>query len=269
VGYGAYLGLVLDLDARRMEDPDHIVPGQRYMFPVSEEVTFEPETIVGYQLPRTKTADTPWKENFIWHGIKSVLMSPDSDRAYPSFELSGAEPPSREPRAAVAYWLGLHKTEIAAAERRWRVSRTAIAGVIAWEALENPQGWSVSSHGPGKMHEDPDLWAGAVGKLFYGNAEAGARDLHVFGNRPAVAIAYIGAALALIARDAEKAGFNIRNSPEILSQAYHGHSPRSWAEKMSAKKPGDAFELVPGSMGPWILQNRDYLEQAVGRPDLQ
>jgi hypothetical protein len=84
-----------------------------------------------------------------------------------------------------------------------------------------------------------------------------------------VAIKYIGAAPFLIARAPEKAGFDIRNSPEILSQAYHGHSPESWERKMSSKKPGERFELVPGSMGLWIKQNRDYLERAVGRPESQ
>ncbi|MCI9870557.1 hypothetical protein [Arthrobacter humicola] len=269
VAYGAYLGLVTDLEGRPLATPDNIFPGQEYMFPVGRAVDFEPETIIGYRLPAIVMAPEAWRESPAKHWMKSKVMPPDPEFAYPSFELSGPEPPSREPREAVAYWLVHHRTEIVAAESRWGVSRTAIAGVIAWEALENPQGWSVSSHGAGKMHEDPELWAGAVGKLFYGNPEAGVWDLHVFGRKPGVAINYIGAALFLIAQAAKKAGYNISYSPGILSQAYHGHSPASWERKMSMKKPGEPFELVPGSMGLWIQQNSDYLERAVGQPELQ
>lgn len=266
---GAYLGLVLDPTGRPLATPDHIVPGQEYLVPVGTSVSFDPETIVGRPLPTITTGTEAWQEGAAKRWLKNQVMPPDPDHPYPSFELSGPEPPSREPRRAVAYWLGLHRDEIVAAESRWRVSRTAIAGIIAWEALENPQGWSVSSHGPGKMHEDADLWAGAVGDLFYGNPESGRADLHVFGRRPAVAITYIGAALALAAETAEDAGFSIRNSPEVLAQAYHGHSPRGWAKKMASKKAGEPFTLVPGSMGPWVQQNRTYLDQAVGQPELQ
>ena len=64
-----------------------------------------------------------------------------------SFELQDARRPERgeleklgfatESEARVFLWLQEHASEIMAAETRFRVDRRAIAGAIAWEALEN------------------------------------------------------------------------------------------------------------------------------------
>ena len=88
-----------------------------------------------------------------WYKSWVNADSHSTDR-YPSFELRGPEPPkeAKTAREKAAFWLNLHKEEIANAEANWNVSRIAIAGVIAWEALQNPQAFSVSSSGPGKMH---------------------------------------------------------------------------------------------------------------------
>jgi hypothetical protein len=75
-----------------------------------------------------------------------------SDLPYGSFELRGPRPPSLVPRDAVAYWLRQHKNEITRAESKWHVSRLAIAGAIAWEALENPEAGSFKAVSPGKIH---------------------------------------------------------------------------------------------------------------------
>lgn len=45
-----------------------------------------------------------------------------------------------------------HRREIIAAEKKFGVTRIAIAGVIAWEMLENVRKWSPRSAGFGKIH---------------------------------------------------------------------------------------------------------------------
>src|ERR1700761_5235332 len=55
----------------------------------------------------------------------------------------------------VLAWMRDHRDDIAGAERRFEVDRRAIAGAIAWEAIENPrptQGFLRSSVGKGKGH---------------------------------------------------------------------------------------------------------------------
>src|SRR6266699_1137721 len=133
-----------------MSTPDKIRPGQEYLIPVGPAVEFKSESIMGYRLPQTKLDPNPWQEGKVGRFLKDFQRS--SKLPYSSFELKGPEPPSRVPRDAVAFWLSLHKNEITDAEARWHVSRLAIAGIIAWEALKNPQGFTPKSVGPGKMH---------------------------------------------------------------------------------------------------------------------
>ena len=49
------------------------------------------------------------------------------------------------PQMRVLAWLRKYSLQIAAAEQRWRVDRRAIAGAIAWEALEN---WKIGGVSP-------------------------------------------------------------------------------------------------------------------------
>src|SRR5207245_9453123 len=85
---------------------------------------------------------------------------------YPSFELQGPDPKTSSPEAAVNYWLQLHSAEIATSEQQWNVDRRAIAGAIAWEALQNPLNVSFRASGPGKPHayswSGPPQWTQVV-----------------------------------------------------------------------------------------------------------
>lgn len=56
---------------------------------------------------------------------------------------------------AVLSWLQHYAPDIIAAEKLWHVDRRAIAGAIAWEALQNPDSFiklSLFGAGPGKVH---------------------------------------------------------------------------------------------------------------------
>lgn len=271
VAYGAYLGLVLAPDGKPLNTPDRIRPGQEYLIPVGTSINFDEQVIIGYRLPVTKPSQEPWHESKVTRFLKDRVRDP-SKLPYNSFELRGPEPPSRNPRDAVAYWLSLHKDEIVKAEADWRVSRLAIAGIIAWEALENPQAFSAKSVGPGKMHlvgEGGEMsWPEAVedtGRKKPTNKYSRKADLA----KPDVAIDYIGAALDLAATIAEHYGWNIRNSPEILGQVYHSRTAEAWIRQMSTKPANAPFLITPGMMGEWIQKNQSYLEAAVGKPELQ
>jgi hypothetical protein len=277
--YGAYLGLVLDTNGNPLHNPDRIRPGQEYLVRVGTAVRFkeaDTDPIIGYRLPVTKDDPKPWKLD--WSGRakhwfvdpKSWINADNTSTArYPSFELRGPEPPkeAKSPRERVAFWLSLHKAEIAEAEANWQVSRVAIAGVIAYEALQNPQAFSVSSVGPGKMH-----LRGDSGQLSWPEVVESTGRMRPLPEilrkiemaKPVVAINYIAAALDLAATIAEKYGVDIRSNPEILGQVYHGYWPNEWLTHMSKKPAGEPFNLVPGTMGKWIQAHRSYLQSSLG-----
>ena len=271
VAYGAYSGLALGPNDKPLNAPDKIRVGQEYLIPVGTAVDFENELITGYRLPQTKLDPNPWQEGKVGRFLKDVVRDP-SKLPYSSFELKGPEPPSRVPRDAVAYWLSLHKNEIIKAEADWHVSRLAIAGAIAWEALVNPQAFSAKSVGPGKMH-----LVGESGQLSWPEVVEGTGRMkqvpellrRIIMARPDVAISYIGAALDVAATISEHYGWNIRNNPEILGQVYHGWTAEEWLNNMSTKPEKAPFMIKPGAMGKWIEDNRKYLEAAVGHPEHQ
>lgn len=292
--YGAYEGAAKGLDMKPLRKPDKISPGQQYIIPIGREISFAPQEVIGRQIPTAELTKEVWQEGAAKRSWKDP--GPLSEALpYGTFELRGPKPLTTDRRDAVRFWLSQHKEEIAAAERKWGVSRLAISGVIAWEAINNPTGHTKNalnnafgvpaqkllgyihfpygnrnaapSFGIGKMHGDPESWAGAVGQLLYGSSDAGVRMLRARGNDSAFMINFIGAAMSIAAQNADASGFNIRNEEGILGQAYHGNSPKEWKEKMAAKKPGDSFYLNRGTMGEWIPQNRAYLESAVGIPE--
>ena len=241
--------------------------------PKPTAITFDDDAeIIGYRLPKTAPAPKTWEEGSVGRGVKDLLLVPSKLR-YSTFELRGPEPPSRVPKDAVAFWLALHKDDIVRAEKKFRVSRIAIAGVIAWEALANPQIASYKAVGPGKMHLQ-----GEAGQSSWPDVIEGSGRMKLLGSlawrrvemaKPDVAINYIAAALDVIAEIAEQSGWNIRNHPEILGQIYHGWSAEQWQAAMRAKKPGAPFEIVSGMIGKWTEDHSAYLESAVGAAELQ
>jgi hypothetical protein len=269
VSYGAKLGVVLGPDGIPLRSVDKIQPGQEYLIPIGTDVQFEDHEVLGYRTPATRAGAKPWQEKGSSRAIKHALLKGSKYR-YGSFELTGPEPPSKLPRDAVAFWLGLHQQEIVAAETKWRVSRIAIAGIIAWEALQNPQprlrGKSV---GPGKIHLEADKGHYSWPEVVEGTGRV--KELppimrkYVLA-RPEVSIDYIGAILDFEASVAEAKGWNIRNNPEILSQAYHNSWPDEWIRFIERKPQTEPFEIIPGEMGQWILENEAYLRKAIGGP---
>jgi hypothetical protein len=200
----------------------------------------------------------------------------------------------------VAAWMRSHRDEITAAELRFGVTRQAIAGVIAWEGLENIAPLSVRSVGPGKVHICNMSTAACETALLRfcgppgskcpdsvkGIDETVGQEVETLGYLPprslqqridalgttAGAITYIGAILRAGADAAREAGWDIDRDPAKLAEFYRGYTLRQWRLALESV-PRDSERLVlrdrngneiVDAMGIWIERNRTYLESAVG-----
>jgi len=196
----------------------------------------------------------------------------------------------------VLAWLQQYRSDIILAAKDFKVDRRAIAGAIAWEALENVHG-SVGGGfrksagvivGAGKLHLKRPSW-GAVGGLVYpvitdedtwpkAAEDAGiiakpktSGDRAAIAGSPKGAIRYIGASLDLIAITYEKAGSPgkcdppIRHNPIILTNVYQAKLPSEWARRVKTIKPGETLK-GGNEMDIWISRNLQYLEDGVGTP---
>jgi hypothetical protein len=190
----------------------------------------------------------------------------------------------------VLAWLTQHRTEIIAAEQRFRVDRRAIAGAIAWEALMNVRGRVTQIFGrgvgPGKAHvwdysvtitptedtlvkqvEDAD-WLPEDERLPRRSYCARKSLLET----PEGAITYMAAAMNAAAHLARDAGFSsIRRRPEVLTFFWQKKDLNSWQQHLAGKAKGTGFGTGPDpahDMDLWVKKNLRYLEDAVGTPQL-
>jgi hypothetical protein len=188
-----------------------------------------------------------------------------------SFELSDAwqlPPPSDIqtelplPQTQVLSWLREHRSEIIAAETRWRVDRRAIAAAIAWEALVNVRTVSVRAVGPGKVHTEATVVqeVEASGLL----PARSAAERRALLRRPGPSITYIAAIMSAKAAIAEAFGFSIRNRVDILTNEYQGRSLRQWTDHLANKR--DTTLVGENSMSTWAVRYQAYLELGVGAP---
>ena len=187
----------------------------------------------------------------------------------------------------VLAYLVEHKTEIVAAERRFHVDRRAIAGAIAWEALQNVRGVVAGTFGQfvgaGKSHVVVSFGWGGQDTLVKQVEDAAwlppgeqlpRRSLE---DRVKVletskgAIAYIAAAMNAASYMAEKAGFpSIRKRPEVLTFFWNKKDLKTWEEHLKKKPKGTDFLTGPDpkkDMDRWVAENLNYLEDGVGEPE--
>jgi hypothetical protein len=172
-------------------------------------------------------------------------------------------------------WLRLHKSEIISSETTFKIDRRAIAGAIAWEALENVRNsWTPSSVGPGKIHIKTHRIAGenTVAKQ---TEEAGylpkqsSDDRKKLLAQPAGAIQYIAAIMKAGADIAwDEKTIEISQNPPILTYFYQSKDLPAWRALIKTKQPGSI--LSPGdfskNMGRWVQIHLPFLEEAVGKP---
>jgi len=187
-----------------------------------------------------------------------------------SFELRDLAKNAR-PRSAVSNWLSVHSDLIVKSGRRWGVDPIAIAGVIAYEALENPLPLQLSPmfrfSGPGKVHykefylSEGDPVSKQIEDDGYlpARTEDQRRDLL---QTDSGSILYITVIMRLYADMARRAGFDVAARPDILATLYSAWTPVRFKVYLTSAR-GRAHDFTPNVTGAWVDANRDYLVSAI------
>jgi|SRR5882757_2348123 len=193
-------------------------------------------------------------------------------------------------QCAVFAWLVEHKPYLVAAERTWNVDRRAIAGAIAWEALQNPNcltpllGGCGRSVGPGKVHYKSKRFLGEgipvakqielAGYLPVQNVASRKRILRT----PEGAITYIAAIMSAYADIGSQCGIReLRTRQDlILVQPYQGvrrvgelDELESWRLAMNRHRERGTRLAPDNPMYHWINErsNIEFVESAIGPCD--
>ncbi|MDX2151114.1 MAG: hypothetical protein SFV54_10285 [Bryobacteraceae bacterium] len=181
----------------------------------------------------------------------------------------------------VLAWLQARASLIIRMDALYNVDRRAVAGAIAWEALQNIKGAFGVWPGPGKVHalatkkifgvSVPNPFGKSVAEeveeLGYVRRQSGIKARYKALKDTETSVAYIAAIMRAAADVAEQNGFVMNNNPVALTEFYQGWDLDRWRSHMSRKKRGSTFE-GPDAMPRWVSQNLDYLEDAVGKPSL-
>jgi hypothetical protein len=190
-----------------------------------------------------------------------------------SFELQDAWslPPPRGvhteiplPEAQVLSWLQRHRELIVSAARRFRVDRRAIAGAIAWEALENARTVSLRAVGPAKVHVNADV-VSEVEKAGYLPVRTSDERRQLL-KTAAGAIEYAAAIMSAKSAIAEAllGDITMRRRPDLLANEYVARSLTEWTGHLANKR--DTVLRAEEDMAVWTTRNLPYLERGVGRP---
>jgi hypothetical protein len=223
-----------------------------------------------------------------------------------SFELEIVDPAPPASTRQQRVWLWLHQRRdlIVAAARKYRVPAVAIAGVVAWEALDDPAEHSLPRYlyvqglkleGPGKVHaQDLDRSHNAAAFLEDNpryqpilSAPAGPwyepvilrRVLRLMSS--AGSIEYIAGIMNAYVSEAEWAGYvgngahylkdGIRNRPEILASYINGvrgfdlpHAHKAFQRRM--RERGFAPFVHSSYAGRFIVMHPVFLRSALELP---
>jgi hypothetical protein len=179
----------------------------------------------------------------------------------------------------VLAWLRDNKDIILEAERAFRVDRRAIAGVIAWEAMENIMRGSPRSAGPGKMHTYSNALAAVVPlekrDALPQQVEAAGlvpkpksddeRDAIL--RMPKGSVTYIAAAMRGAADIAARYGYDISHDLIALTSFYQAYDLPKWEEHLREKqKSGETTFVAADPIPLWMQSHIDYLESVLGHP---
>lgn len=166
--------------------------------------------------------------------------------------------------------LNAHRAYIVNAERKFGVTRLAIAGAIAQEMLENVHTSSLRAVGFGKVHWfnlgwPPDRTAASQVEALGYLPQRSLTERKIVLMSPQGAIQYIAAIMAAIAEAAVRHGFaDLRDNPEILTNVYQGLDLDQWEAHLAEKAPGTGFS-GGNSMDIWVVHHLDFLTAAVGK----
>lgn len=183
----------------------------------------------------------------------------------------------------VLAWLRQYQEKIANAERRFEVDRRAIAGAIAWEAIENRhlknRSFLRTSVGKGKVHvrhfshgmpsifSEGEFVAKQVEDRGYLPKPTSSADRMATLATNEGAITYIAAIMRAGADTAAKYGFDIYCDPPLLTQFYQSNDLDTWEAHLKSKPKGSPL-VAAETMAVWVQANLDYLEDGVGLSEL-
>jgi hypothetical protein len=190
-----------------------------------------------------------------------------------SIELLDA-PSGTTPEQRVERWLQKYRRLILTAENKFSVDRRAIAGAIAWEALNNVRSWYGAGfarfRGPGKVHyKEGYVFEGepvakqieTAGYLSKKSKEGREKILSTIRG----SITYIGAIMRAFADVALTAGYQLSCNPPMLTTFFNAWDLNQVKALFKKKKAPQV--LTPNDeMGGWVKKNLSYLEKAIGKP---
>jgi hypothetical protein len=172
------------------------------------------------------------------------------------------------------------KAKIVATESKWGVDRRAIAGAIAWEAMDNYQsslGLGMARFsGPGKVHYKDNRILGEGSPLSKELEDRGILPKQSEDDRKKLlatddgALDYIGASMRAFIDIAAPAGYDL-NEPQYLPALvfmYNSwHLEQAEADFKTKKAPAP-FDWSSSDMAVWFekKQNRAYVEAIVSAP---
>lgn len=195
-----------------------------------------------------------------------------------SFELESESPIANTRLERVQLWLHKYKTLISSQATTRRIAAEAIAGAIAWEAINNVKTPTVAVYGPGKVHPTElsgEAVSEAVERLGYvPNITFASR---VFKLRTvAGSIEYIGAIMYAYSQASLRAGSkaNIANKPGILTTLYQGiRDPNNGNADVRLDSTVDTYfnfkvrngdSYLPNArMGTWVEDHFQRLRDAI------
>jgi len=214
---------------------------------------------------------SPEGQRLIAHELTHVVQQTGTVQRKPdiSFELEKTATKGTTPREKVKNWIIDHLHDIQAAESKWGVDKRAIAGAIAWEALENPLYFSMRAVGPGKVHYK-ESWSSEGNPVSKQVEDRGYLPKQSMDDRAALlakdtgAIDYIGAIMKAFCDIAATAGYTIKCDPAILCTFYNGFDLPKAEALFKTKKYPAPLKASPDMMGHWVEGNIPYLEECVG-----
>jgi RHS repeat-associated protein len=195
----------------------------------------------------------------------------------PSAELESSKPKRTydfatdpyTPKKAVGAWLDENKELIFAAAAKYKVDPLAIAGAIAWEAIENPHTGTLQIGKVKPRNIFSDSIAEQVEKMGILPKKTYEERVKLL-RTPAGAIEYIGAILSVGKDVAKSHGLDIKDSPEMLTYFYQKHEKASFDKKLTsweqAGKPKFQIPIGPGSMAGWVHFNTKFLFESLYGP---
>lgn len=199
--------------------------------------------------------------------LRAVITAPAGEVSY---ELSGT-PASRSANERVAWWIDRYRSQLAAAERRWRVDRRAIAAVVAYEALENREPsyatYLSRASGPGKLHYK-EYYVGGEGVPVTKEVEdLGYLPRQTLLRRKAIvetddgAIRYIGAIMRAFSDVATANGYDLHCDDAMLATFYSAWTVRSAKRRLPEIRPRS---LRPNDVGDWVAAHAAELGAQTG-----